>query len=424
MSTQFSKRALAGLGASALALLAQTQRASADTFAPTGTPTPRTMPGVKNVKDYGAAGNGATDDTAAIQAALNAAYGPPSSPNGLSSNLNCAVFFPPGTYIITAPLTIKWTQGAYVFGSGMGTTIISNKNSSNPSVFVINGVGFSTFEEMRLIAAPGGIAFDYDWDGTGPVAAQMNTFNHIFFQGGAYGCRVGFSQYQCDTSTWINCFFASATTAGLAILNFNSLLHNVYGGNFQNNYCGIFVGAGSVPIISGVGFEQSADYDIRMQGGALDCYLISGIRTESKNFFIGTNIAMSFALVACNQANANAGVFASAYGSLSLKNCWTEAGTINSGGQTACELSVDNCRSGLPVSQQPEIALSNFRGKVIHWPLRARLFNDLPASPYAGMEANITDATVNTFGATVSAGGGSNRVKIRYNGTNWTVMGI
>ena len=61
-----------------------------------------------------------------------------------------------------------------------------------------------------------------------------------------------------------------------------------------------------------------------VSGGALDCYLISGIRTESKNFFIGTNIAMSFALVACNQENANAGVFASAYGSLSLKNCWTE----------------------------------------------------------------------------------------------------
>jgi hypothetical protein len=51
MSTQFSKRALtAGLGVGALALLAETQRASADTpfttfaFPATGAPTLRIMP--------------------------------------------------------------------------------------------------------------------------------------------------------------------------------------------------------------------------------------------------------------------------------------------------------------------------------------------------------------------------------------------
>src|SRR5438046_2626554 len=86
MSAEISKRALtagltAGLGAGALALLAQTQRAAADTpfsafaFPATGAPMARTMPDrlseVKNVKDFGAVGNGSNDDTAAIQAAVN-----------------------------------------------------------------------------------------------------------------------------------------------------------------------------------------------------------------------------------------------------------------------------------------------------------------------------------------------------------------
>src|SRR5437870_8131168 len=142
MSTQFSKRALtAGLGVGALALLAQTQRASADTpfttfpFPATGAPTPRTMPDrlaeVVSVKDFGAAGDANTDDTAAIQAALNAAYGSPSSPNGTfpGSTKNRAVFFPAGYYKITSALTLKSVVGAHIFGAGRFATAIQNVTS-------------------------------------------------------------------------------------------------------------------------------------------------------------------------------------------------------------------------------------------------------------------------------------------------------
>src|SRR5260221_13272014 len=107
--TLLTNRALcAGLGVGTLALLAQTQDASADTpftsfaFPATGAPTPRTMPNrlaeVVNVKDFGAAGDASTEETAAIQAALNAAYGSPSAPNGgfPGAVKNHAEFLPAG----------------------------------------------------------------------------------------------------------------------------------------------------------------------------------------------------------------------------------------------------------------------------------------------------------------------------------------
>lgn len=63
-----------------------------------------------NVKDYGAVGNGIADDTAAIQAALNA-------------NLN--VYLPPtgNSYKITAPLVIPNARNVYMDGANILSTV-------------------------------------------------------------------------------------------------------------------------------------------------------------------------------------------------------------------------------------------------------------------------------------------------------------
>jgi hypothetical protein len=119
MSSDVTKRALsAGLGIGALALLAP--RASADTpfsgfaFPTTGAPTARTMPDrlaeVKNVKDFGAVGNGAADDTAAIQTAVDWTTG---ANRGL-------IFFPAGTYRITAPITANFNGELSIIFQGVG----------------------------------------------------------------------------------------------------------------------------------------------------------------------------------------------------------------------------------------------------------------------------------------------------------------
>ena len=128
MSTQISKRALfskgalsAGIGVSALALLAQ--RASADTnftgfaFPATGAPTARTLPtrlaDVVNVLDYGADPTFVADSRSAIQAAFDAAFGTAASPHGLTNaHLNKAVFIPNGRYKLwSGPLIdagVRW----------------------------------------------------------------------------------------------------------------------------------------------------------------------------------------------------------------------------------------------------------------------------------------------------------------------------
>lgn len=64
----------------------------------------------RNVKDFGAAGDGSTDDTAAINAAITAGS---RCGQGCDSSTTtpAIVYFPPGTYSISAPLVqLYYTQ--------------------------------------------------------------------------------------------------------------------------------------------------------------------------------------------------------------------------------------------------------------------------------------------------------------------------
>jgi len=145
---------------------------------------------IKNVKDFGAVGNGSTDDTTAIQAAINAAIA-----------AGGGTVFVPGenTYIVKNLTlgsnitfhnegTLKLANGA---GTGNASTTIFNWAATNPT-YDANGVpsgwgasnvtirGGGTFDGNSANAAE-----RFDGDG-----GAVLWFGHLFHLGGIDGLRI------------------------------------------------------------------------------------------------------------------------------------------------------------------------------------------------------------------------------------------
>ena len=82
--------------------------------------------GIKSLKGFGAKGDGVTDDTTAIQAALD-------------DSDNDIIYVDPGTFIITASLVVP--SNTHWIGAGIGISIIENTNSSSADAFTLIGTG-------------------------------------------------------------------------------------------------------------------------------------------------------------------------------------------------------------------------------------------------------------------------------------------
>jgi len=78
--------------------------------------------------------------------------------------------------------------------------------------------------------------------------------------------------------------------------------------------------------------------------------------------------------------------------------------------------------SSLNVASRGTTSQNVFEGTVTIGLTGGDLFANLPATPVLGMIRRVSDATVNTGGAVVSAGGGANKILAWYNGTAWHVL--
>jgi len=89
-----------------------------------------------NVKYYGATGDGTTDDTTAINAAIAAI-----------TSTYATLYFPSGTYVVSSTLTLA--SSVRVVGDGQASTTVYLKSSSNCDVFHVTASNVS-FENLTI----------------------------------------------------------------------------------------------------------------------------------------------------------------------------------------------------------------------------------------------------------------------------------
>lgn len=82
---------------------------------------------VTNVRMYGAAGNGTTDDTAAIQKAITA------------SQAGSRIYFPAGTYLISSSLTVN--QDEVLYGDGYSSILLGTFGSAGTDMIIFGTSG-------------------------------------------------------------------------------------------------------------------------------------------------------------------------------------------------------------------------------------------------------------------------------------------
>lgn len=177
---------------------------------------------VLNVKDFGAKGDGSTDDTAAIQAAIDYAVAA-----GRRS-----VYFPAGTYIVTSPLHAQVETGTTTVGGatrskyayGMGLTLRGEQVGKT----VLRKTGQTTY--------------------TIPANNNINggsTVDTTLFFGGSEGAGLYVSDLSIENASTGECYAIYATRARCVLerLNVCTNSHGIYLYGWLNNLTDIIITA-------------------------------------------------------------------------------------------------------------------------------------------------------------------------------------
>jgi hypothetical protein len=217
------------------------------------------FPSWRNARtDYRAVGDGAADDTGAIQRALDDLGKSGESP---------VLFLPKGTYRITRPLALASRINIAVVGEDPDATVIVWDGPLGGTMLWVNGVAYSRFTRLTFDGKRrASIAVDQSWDMKQPHFDTGNEYSDARFMDVEFGIHGGFKGGGFAETSIRRSRFVRNTKVGVALGNFNALDIWVWESLFDHSGVGIGNGggAGNYHVYNSV-FHGSTVSDLFMQ---------------------------------------------------------------------------------------------------------------------------------------------------------------
>jgi Pectate lyase superfamily protein len=210
---------------------------------------------------FGAKGDGVTDDTQALQNALNALSADGQSP---------VLYIPSGTYVISSTLTVYGGIYLTVVGQDPATTIIQWKGATGGTVMHVDGTAYSRFDRLTLNAASSAaVALEQCGDGATIAGRQayFDTGNEymddVFENATGCGLRAGECGNGASEGTVMRVQFLNDAN-GFATVNPNTLDWWIWQSTFVNDGVGAQnANSGAYHVYDSL-FENSSVQDLKL----------------------------------------------------------------------------------------------------------------------------------------------------------------
>lgn len=434
------------------------------TFLATGGSASRTAPARwadwHNIKEFGAVGDVVTDDTAAIQAAVD----------WTSNDGRGTIYFPPGTYKVTGVISLPLGSGSvslclsgdgdasvitgnvngfifdrfqpdYQTGAFTKTIVIEKLKVANTNTSSTTGairLGATQFTAVRDCTISGALGLVYNENDLGPSEPAFPNASSFPFQ--AMNCRIipisgSIISGSCGIATGnqgtiVNCD-VSGYDRGIACIGAPSSAYIVGGMVSDCNY-GVFAGNdqfgdsyGAGVVLHGTRLINNNTAGMHLGPASLTAMgvVISGNGGQYGIYCSGGGGTVQSSFVGCI-----------ASGSFSIAAITVDDGPAQAGGagdkiNTFIGCSASN--SGAGVAWQMPVNAPSARFMACNNPSPLVTFTTLPVTtgdwyhPVDGDEYLISDSptvTVGNFWAAVTVGGDSNIVKVRRSGSDWRIV--